>query len=64
MGLGKGEQGLPLTFVLFYFYNNDNNNKGSGSSLLVQWFQIFFSIKGTRVQSLVGELRSHTPWGN
>ena len=30
-----------------------------GTSLVVQWLRICLAMQGTRVQSLVGELRSH-----
>ena len=35
-----------------------------GTSLLVQWLRIHLPMKGTWVQYLVGELRSHMPRGN
>ena len=34
-----------------------------GTSLVVQWLRTL-PIRGMKVQSLVGELRSHMPWGN
>ena len=34
---------------------NNNNN---------QWLKTHFLMQGTWVQSLVGELRAHVPWGN
>ena len=34
------------------------------TSLVVQWLRIRLAMQGTWVQSLVGELRSHKPWGN
>ena len=34
-----------------------------GTSLMVQWLRIRLPMQGTRVQSLVGELRSHMPRG-
>ena len=34
-----------------------------GTSLVVQWLRIHLPRQETRVQSLVGELRSHMPWG-
>ena len=33
----------------------------TGTSLVVQWLRIHLAVQGTRVQSLVGELRSHMP---
>ena len=33
----------------------------SGTSLAVQWLRLRLSLQGVRVQSLVGELRSHMP---
>ena len=40
--------------------------KGTGirTSLVVQWLRIRLAMQGTLVQSLVRELRSHTPQGN
>ena len=35
-----------------------------GSSLVVQWLRIHLPMKGTWVQSLVREPRSHVLWGN
>ena len=32
--------------------------------LMAQWFKIHLAIQGTRVQSLVGKLRSHIPRSN
>ena len=34
-----------------------------GTSLAVQWLSSLHPLEGARVQSLVGELRSHMPWG-
>ena len=34
------------------------------TSLVVQWLRICLAMLGTWVRSLVGELRSHMPWGN
>ena len=39
-------------------------NISLGTSLVVQWLRISFAMKGTQVQSLVGELRSHMPQNN
>ena len=36
----------------------------TGTSLVVQWLRIRLPMQGTRVQSLVGELRSHMTQGN
>ena len=40
--------------------------KGAGirTSLVVQWLRIHLAMQGTRVQFLVGELRSHMSQGN
>ena len=38
-------------------------NPGLGSSLVVQWLGLGAHIAGAWVRSLVGELRSHKPWG-
>ena len=35
-----------------------------GTSLVVQWLRICLPMQGTRVRSLVGELRSHMPWNS
>ena len=35
-----------------------------GTSLVVQWLRIRLPMQGTRVQSLVWELRSHMPQDN
>ena len=35
-----------------------------GTSLVVQWLRICLPMQGTRVRSLVWELRSHMQWGN
>ena len=35
-----------------------------GTSLVVQWLRICRLMQGTRVRSLVGELRSHILWDN
>jgi len=34
-----------------------------GTSLVVQWLRIWLAMQGTRVQSLVGEVRSYMPRG-
>ena len=34
------------------------------TSLVVQWLKICPAMQGTWVRSLVGDLRSHMPWGN
>ena len=36
----------------------------SGSSLVVEWLKCHLPMQGTRVQSPVGELRSHMPRSN
>ena len=35
----------------------------SGTSLVVQWLRLHHSTWWMQVQSLVGKLRSHMPWG-
>ena len=35
-----------------------------GTSWVVQWLRIHLATQGTRVRSLVRELRSHMPRGN
>ena len=35
-----------------------------GTLLVVKWLRICLPMQGTRVQSLVGELRSHMLWGS
>ena len=35
-----------------------------GPSLVVKWLRVHLAVQGMLVQSLVGELRSHTPWVN
>ena len=37
--------------------------KELGTSLVVQWIRLHLPMQGVRVQSLVGELRSHVPRG-
>ena len=34
-----------------------------GTALVVQWLGICLAMQGRQVQSLVGELNSHMPWG-
>jgi len=41
-----------------------DKESGEGLSLVVQWLKICLPMQGTRVWSLVGELRSHKPQGN
>ena len=36
----------------------------TGTSLVVQWLGIHLPMEGMWVQSLVGDLRYHMPWGN
>ena len=35
-----------------------------GTSLVVQWLRIQFTVQGMWVRSLVGNLRCHILWGN
>ena len=39
-------------------------NARTGTSLMIQWLRIHLSMQSTQVWSLIGELRSHMPWGN
>ena len=56
----------------FLFLFSDKNNTclfkkkilNAGTSLVVQWLRIHFAMQGMQVQSLVGELRSHTSQSN
>ena len=34
-----------------------------GTFLAVQWLRLYLPMQGVRVQSMVGELRSHMPLG-
>ena len=34
------------------------------ASLVVQWLRLCLAMQGTRVHSLVRELRSQVPWGS
>ena len=36
----------------------------TGNSLVAQWLRIYFPMQGTRIWSLVRELRSHMLWDN
>ena len=47
---------IRQTFIFQY--------KRLGTFLVVQWLRIHFPMQGMRVQSLVGELRSHMLQGN
>ena len=40
------------------------NEERLGTSMEVQWLRICLPMQGTRLESLVGELRSHMPQGN
>ena len=50
---------MAFCFTLFYKINNDD----SGNSLVVQWLGLHTLTAMGRVESLVGELRSHKPRG-
>ena len=62
----------PLSFIRFphrtFFFKKvrgSNILKGDiGTSLVVQWLRIHLPMQGTQVRSLVGEVKSHTPWVN
>ena len=49
-------------FKIFAFLTILESNRGT--SLVVQWQRIHLTTQGTRVRSLVRELRSHMPRGN
>ena len=49
----------PSPFLHVY-----KNPVRAGTSQVVQWLRIRLPMKGTWVLSLVGQLRSHVPWGN
>ena len=46
-----------------FFLQDFSKNYYVGISLVVQWLRIHLLMQDTQVQSLVGELRSHMPWG-
>ena len=61
----------PLYFGVFCYISSAftlikmlSKSQFGGTSLLVQWLRIHLPMHGSRVQPLVGELRSHTLWGN
>ena len=39
-------------------------NGKTWTSLMVPWLRIYFAMQGTRVRSLLRELRFHVPWSN
>ena len=39
-------------------------NAPSGTPLVIQWLRVCLTMQGTRVRSLVGELRPHVLWSN
>ena len=41
--------------------NKCSKNLMDGTSLMVQWLRIPIAMLGTKIQFLVGELRSHMP---
>ena len=43
-------------------YAISSRNCETGNSLVVQWLRLVLSLTRTRVQSLIGELRSCKPW--
>ena len=49
--------------VLLYSTGNYIQYPMIGTSLVVQWLRIRLPMWGTRVRSLLRELRSHMPWG-
>ena len=56
---------LPWPLLSYHrrcpYFNTILNQDCLGTSLEVQWLGLCTCIAGTRVQSLVGELRSHNP---
>ena len=50
----------------WWLHNSANTSKSTelGTSLVVQWLRIRLLMQGTRVQSLVRELKSYIPQGN
>ena len=66
---------FPCTFLLCVIYTRISfflqwspphtpSEKISGTSLVVQWLRIHLLMQGTRIWSLVEELRSHMPRGD
>ena len=53
--------GVHVPFWTMFFSAIKKNE--IGTSLLVQWLRLRLPMQGVRVQSLVGELRSHMPRG-
>ena len=41
--------------------NRCSKNLMDGTSLMIQWLRIPIAMPGTKIQFLVGELRSHMP---
>ena len=53
--MGSRNQQHQLEFI---------RNAPSGTSLVIQWLKVHLAMQGTRVRSLVGELRFHVLWSN
>ena len=57
-----------LTYTLhcprrLHSHNTSSKINDQGTSLEVQWLRLCLPMQGVKVQSLVGKLRSHMPWG-
>ena len=76
MEMGWGGPSLNLTLLgspvfthtlhclrRLHFHNTSSKTNDQGTSLEVHWLRLCLPMQGVRVQSLVGELRSHMPWG-
>ena len=76
MEMGWGGPSLDLTLLgspvfthtlhclkRLHFHNTSSKTNDQGTSLEVHWLRLCLPMQGMRVQSLVGELRSHMPWG-
>ena len=61
--LGRSRCQILESVILNIIYNNLLKSS-AGTSLMVQWLRICLPMQGTRVRSLVGELRPHMLWGN
>ena len=52
----------PSAAICLQLHKTHVKNLLPGTSLVVQWLRILLLMQGTRVLSLVGELRSHMTW--
>jgi len=54
----------PLMIIIYIEVLFKQTNKQTNwTSLEVQWLRLLLPTQGMQVQSLVGELRSHIPYG-